>query len=55
MDTMKTAIYARVSTADQSCGMHHRERRDYSEHRDLELVAHHCAKERNRAYEHIAF
>ena len=44
MDTMKTAIYTRVSTANQSCGMHQRERRDYSERRDLELVAHHRAK-----------
>ncbi len=44
MDTMKTVMYARVSTAGQSCEMHQRERRDCSKRRDLELVAHRRAK-----------
>jgi putative DNA-invertase from lambdoid prophage Rac len=38
MDTMKTAIYARVSTADQSCQMQLRELREYADRRGLEIV-----------------
>lgn len=35
---MKTAIYARVSTADQSCQMQLRELREYADRRGLEIV-----------------
>jgi DNA invertase Pin-like site-specific DNA recombinase len=39
MDTMRAVIYARVSTADQSCEMQLRELRDYAERRGLEIIA----------------
>jgi putative DNA-invertase from lambdoid prophage Rac len=39
MDTMRTVIYARVSTAEQSCEMQLRELRDYAARRGLEVVA----------------
>ena len=35
---MKTAIYARVSTSDQSCQMQLRELREYADRRGLEIV-----------------
>jgi putative DNA-invertase from lambdoid prophage Rac len=38
MDSMKTAIYARVSTSDQSCQMQLRELREYADRRGLEIV-----------------
>ena len=41
MDTMKSVKYPKVSTAGQGREMHLRERRDYSERRNLELVVHH--------------
>lgn len=39
MDTMRTVIYARVSTAEQSCEMQLRELRDYAARRGLDVVA----------------
>jgi len=38
MESMKAVIYARVSTADQSCEMQLRELRDYAPRRGLEIV-----------------
>jgi putative DNA-invertase from lambdoid prophage Rac len=38
MKTAKTVIYARVSTAEQSCEMQLRELRDYADRRGLEIV-----------------
>jgi putative DNA-invertase from lambdoid prophage Rac len=39
MVTMQAVLYARVSTADQSCQMQLRELRDYAARRGLEVVA----------------
>jgi putative DNA-invertase from lambdoid prophage Rac len=36
--TMRTVIYARVSTTDQSCDMQLRELREYAQRRGLEIV-----------------
>jgi putative DNA-invertase from lambdoid prophage Rac len=38
MDTMRTVIYARVSTTDQSCEMQLRELRDYAARRGLDVI-----------------
>jgi hypothetical protein len=38
---MKSVKYPKVSTAGQGSEIHLRERRDYAERRNLELVAHH--------------
>jgi DNA invertase Pin-like site-specific DNA recombinase len=38
LDGMKTVIYARVSTSEQSCEMQLRELRDYAARRELEII-----------------